>query len=190
MVGDARFKNSGLSSSLARLAGDCNAVAAVEFALVLPILLTLYLGSFEFGQAFTISRKVTHVTSSLSDLVAQYKTIDNATMTGILDASAAVVTPYPASAVKIKLSLIKIDAAGKATIVWSDARNTTALTVGSVVTVPATVKTANTYLVTGEVHYSYTPLFGYTMTGTYDLHDNFYLRPRLSNDVKRPPNYT
>jgi Flp pilus assembly protein TadG len=190
MVRQARSPAARLQALLERLAIDRTAVAAVEFALVLPIMLTLYLGSYEFGQAFTITRKVTHVTSSLSDLVAQYKTIDNTTMSGILDAAAAVVTPYPASAVKIKLSLIKIDAAGNATVAWSDARNTTALTVGSAITVPASVKTANTYLVTGEVHYAYTPLFGYTMTGVFDLHDQFYLRPRLSTDVKRPPNYT
>ena len=191
MVGAAASYRIGrLLRPFSRLAGDRAGVAAVEFALILPIMLTLYLGANEFGNALTIQRKVTHVTSSVSDLVAQAKTISNADMTNILDASAAVLTPYPTAKLTIKVSLIKIDAVGTATVVWSDARNTTALTVGAVVQVPADVKTANTYLVNAEVHYDYVPTIGYVMTGHFDLQDKFYLRPRLSTDIKRPPNYT
>jgi hypothetical protein len=40
-------------------------------------------------------------------------------------------------------------------------------------------------LVTAEVHYTYTPTIGYIMTGNFDLHDKFYLRPRLVDCVKR-----
>jgi hypothetical protein len=43
--------------------------------------------------------------------------------------------------------------------------------------------------VAAEVHYPYEPEIGYAITGTFDLNDKFYLRPRLSNDVKRPPTY-
>ena len=58
-----------------RLAGDQRAVSAVEFALILPIMLLLLFGGVELGDALTIDRKVTHVTSTISDLVAQSKTI-------------------------------------------------------------------------------------------------------------------
>jgi len=37
-----------------------------------------------------------------------------------------------------------------------------------------------------EVHYPYTPTLGYVLTGTYDLTDKFYLRPRLSDKICRP----
>lgn len=186
-----KFRLGRLFRPFNRLAGDRSGVSAVEFAMILPIMVSLYLGGNEIGTGLTISRKVAHVSSSLSDLVAQSKTITDTDMTNILDAAAAVITPYSQANLTLRLSLIKVDAAGTATVMWSDARNTTALAAGSVVTtVPAEVKTANTYLIAGEVHYDYLPTIGYVMTGHFDLHDTFYLRPRLSSDVKRPPNYT
>lgn len=168
-----------------RFAGDQRGVAAVEFALILPVMLALYFGAVELGDALTINRKVTHVTSTLSDLVTQSKVLSDTDMDNILDAAGAVMTPYSANDLKMKITGIAIDANGKATVAWSDARNDTALAKGAVVTVPAAVKTPNTFLINAEVHYSYKPMIGYVMTGDFDLNDTFYLRPRLSDKVCR-----
>lgn len=168
-----------------RLASDRSAVSAVEFALILPILLALYLGGNELGHALTIDRKVTHVTSAVGDLVTQAKTISNSEMTNILDAAEAVMTPYATTELKIKVSLVKIDANGDATVEWSDARNDTAFTPGVAIQIPAGIKQANTYLIVSEVHYNYEPIIGYVMTGNFDLTDTFYLRPRLSETIAR-----
>ncbi len=167
------------------LSGNVAGVAAVEFALLLPLMLTLYFGSVEFGDALTIDRKVTHVTSSLADLVTQAKTISNTDMQNILDATASIIIPYDDDLLRIKVSGVSIDKDGVATVVWSDARNDTALGVNSIISLPAAVNVPNTFIVTAEVHYDYTPTIGYLLTGTFDLHDQFYLRPRLTNDVKR-----
>ena len=40
----------------------------VEFALILPILLCLYFGAVEVGQALIINRKVTHATSTVTSV--------------------------------------------------------------------------------------------------------------------------
>ncbi len=178
-----------LLSRLRRLAGDRGGVSAVEFALILPLMLTLYIGGIQIGEALTISRKVTHVTSSLGDLVTQSRTITNSDMTNILDAAAAVMAPYSDTPLKMTVSGISINSSGKATVAWSDARNATALAVGSTVTVPAAVKQNDSFLVTAEVHYPYKPGIGYVLTGEFDLRDQFWLRPRLSDDIQRPPQY-
>jgi Flp pilus assembly protein TadG len=184
-----KFSIGRLTRPLFRLASDRRGVSAVEFALILPLMMTLYLGGNELSHALTIARKVTHVTSSLGDLITQSKTITDADMANILNAATAVMTPYPTGLLlKIKVSGIDIDATGKATVAWSDAQNDTALTVGAVVTnLPAAVKTPSTFIVTAEVHYAYTPAIGYVLTGTFDLKDQFYLRPRLSDCISRPP---
>ncbi len=170
-----------------RLLKDRSAISAVEFALLLPLMLTLYIGGIQLSDALTISRKVTHVTSSLGDLVTQSKSITNADMTNILDAASSVMAPYSSTPLEIKVSGISIDSNGKATVAWSDARNATALTVGSTVTLPGAVDQPNSFLVTAEVHYPYTPSIGYVLTGSFDLHDQFYLRPRLSDTITRKP---
>ena len=64
-----------------RFAKDARGVSAVEFALILPLMLTLYLGGNELTHALTIARKVTHATSSLGDLVTQTKAVSAADMT-------------------------------------------------------------------------------------------------------------
>jgi Flp pilus assembly protein TadG len=174
-------------SLFARFAFNQSAVSALEFALILPIMITLYLGGVELGDSLTIHRKVTHVTSALADLVTQAKVISDTDMKNILDASAAIVAPYNTSLLKIKVTGVKIDAQGKGTVAWSDARNDTPLSLNTPIAIPTAVATPNTFLVTAEVHYNYTPVIGYIMTGTFDMNDKFFLRPRLVNTVCRPP---
>jgi Flp pilus assembly protein TadG len=173
--------------SLPSFIRDKSAVSALEFALILPIMVTLYLGCVELGDALTINRKVTHVTSALADLVTQANTITNTDMKNILDASAAIIVPYSTGLLTIKVSGVTLDALGKGKVTWSDARNTTALTVNSAITIPAAVATPNTFIVTADVHYTYTPTIGYIMTGSFDMNDKFYLRPRLKDTVARVP---
>ena len=117
-------------------------MAAVEFALLLPLMLTLYFGSVEFGDALTIDRKVTHVTSSLADLVTQAKTISNTDMQNILDATASIIIPYNDDLLRIKVSGVSIDQNGVAKVMWSDARNDTALAMNSIITLPTAVNHA------------------------------------------------
>jgi Flp pilus assembly protein TadG len=167
---------------------DLRGVSAVEFALILPIMVSLYLGGIQISDALTINRKVTHVASTLGDLVTQTKSITNADMSNIFDAAASIMTPYSATTLKMKVSSIKIDGNAKATVVWSDARNDTALTKNATVTLPTAVNQKNTWVVATEVHYSYAPWVGYILTGTFDLHDQFYLRPRLTDEVTRTAN--
>ena len=54
-----------------RLTRDDRGVAAVEFALILPLMLTLYLGCAELSQGLIATRKSTNVAIALSDLVAE-----------------------------------------------------------------------------------------------------------------------
>ncbi len=168
-----------------RLVTNRSGVSAVEFALLLPFMLVLYLGGFELSDGLTIDRKVTHVTSSLADLVTQSRTITDEDMTNILDAAASVITPYNTGLLRIRVSGVTIDDEGKATVDWSDARNDTPLAEGSAIEIPEAIKQPNTYLVTAEVHYDYTPVIGYVLTGSFDMRDEFFLRPRLSDTVTR-----
>ncbi|MEO8667405.1 MAG: TadE/TadG family type IV pilus assembly protein [Bauldia sp.] len=175
-----------LAELLRQFAADRHAVSALEFALILPIMLTLYFGTVEVGTALTINRKVTHVTSSLADLVTQSKVISNTDMTNIFDAAESIIVPYNVNTLKITVSGITINAAGVAKVTWSDTRHGTALTVNSTVTdLPAGVKQASTFIVTAKVSYDFAPTIGYVLTGTFTLNDQFYLRPRASSTVCR-----
>jgi Flp pilus assembly protein TadG len=172
-----------LAATLGRFRRREDGVSAVEFALILPAMLILFFGCVEVGDALTIDRKVSHVASTISDLVTQSKSVTSTDVSNILNAAATIMSPYSSATLKMKVSGITMDSKGKATVAWSKASNDTALTKGDPITVPTAIATPSTFVVVAEVHYPYTPTVGYVMTGTFDLKSTFYLRPRVSDKV-------
>jgi Flp pilus assembly protein TadG len=174
-----------IPSQVARLARDQEGVSAVEFAMLLPLMLTLYLGGVEVSQGISIDRKVTLTARTVADLTAQVSSINSSGLTSVLNASTAVLAPYPEGPAKVVVSLVTIDAQGVAKITWSQAKNTTARATGSVVTIPSALKVNNTALVWGEVSYTYTPSIGYVVSGSLNLKDQIFMRPRLSDTITK-----
>jgi Flp pilus assembly protein TadG len=174
--------NSGISISrlIRRFLDESGGVSAVEFALVLPLMLTLYLGSVEVSQAISASRKVTLVSRTIADLTSQSATITTAKMTDFLNASSAIVSPFAASNLKVTVSCVAIDATGKATIKWSETLNGTKRAVDSEVSVNNALKVPNktSQLLWSEAQYDYKPPIGYVITGTMTLKDQMYMSPR------------
>jgi Flp pilus assembly protein TadG len=168
-----------------RFCADRRGVSAVEFAMIAPLMITLYLGGVEVTQGVSVSRKTTLVARTVADLVAQDTNVNNADMNDILAASAAVASPYSASDLKVTVSSVTIDASGKATIAWSDTLHGTARSVGSVVTLNSALAVPNSSLIWGEVSYNYKPMFGWVLTGTFNLGDTIYMRPRNANFITR-----
>src|SRR3954468_10072088 len=85
----------GFSLHARRLWTDIDAVAATEFAIVLPFMLTLYLGGVELGNGLAIGVKVSATSHSVADMVSQNTQITASQMLGILQASSAIMAPYP-----------------------------------------------------------------------------------------------
>jgi Flp pilus assembly protein TadG len=176
-----------LSKHVVRLGCDERGISAVEFAMLLPLMVTLYLGTVEISQAVGIDRKVTLTSRTVADLASQVKTIKDAEMTSLLSASAAVIAPYDKNQLKVTVSQVYVDANGTATVKWSDTLGGTKRAVDSTVTLPSALNIAGTYLIWGEVAYTYKPTIGYVVTGTLNLSDQIFMAPRLSNEVKRIP---
>ena len=174
-----------LFGRIASLRRDQSGVSAVEFAMVLPVMLTMYLGAVEISQGVAIHRKVTLTARTVADLASQATSINNTDMTNLLNASSAVVAPFPASQLKVTVSAINIDANGVARVAWSDTLNGTARAVNSTVPLPAALNVPSSQLIWSEVHYNYMPTIGYVITGALNLFDQIYMRPRLSEVVNR-----
>jgi Flp pilus assembly protein TadG len=172
------------------LFNDHRGVAAIEFAIVLPFMLALYIGGVELGDGLAIQIKVTDTTHIVADLVTQQTTsTTKATIDTILGASSATIAPYsspPYSATNliVTVSEVSTNASGVATVTWSDSLNGTKRPVGQVMTLPAQLAgQANISLILGEVSYLYTPNLGYAITGTVTISDSYYLFPRNSSSI-------
>ena len=157
---------------------DERAVSAVEFALLAPLMIGLYLGGVEVSEGISVDRKVTLAAGAVANLAAQSATLSTADMTNVLDATTTIMAPYSATPLKITVSCISIDANKVATVKWSVTRNGT-INSGSI-TLPAALQVANTQLLFGEVSYTYTPTVGRVIKDSINLSDKMYMAPRIS----------
>ena len=168
---------------LRRFEQDKRGVSAVEFAMLLPLMVTLYIGGVEVSSAIAVDRKVTQVARTLGDLVAQSTSVNATDMTNILNAASSVVQPYSPSLIQVTVSRVDVDSNNAAKVVWSKTLNGSVRPVNSSVTLPAALNTANTSVIWAETQYTYTPTIGYVITGPLTLRDQIYMRPRLSDTV-------
>ena len=166
---------------LGRFSRDLRGVSAVEFALLAPLMITLYVGCAEVSDGVAADRKVSLTAAALANLSSQVTTISSTDMTNILDASSAIIAPYSTTQLQITLSCINIDANKNATVKWSVTRGGTVHS-GSI-TIPSALAVANSQLLFGEASYQYKPTVGYTVTGTLNLSDRMYMSPRITAPV-------
>lgn len=182
---------------VARFARDTRGLAAVEFAFIVPLMLTLTFGTIEVSSAVAIDRKVTLTARSLSDLVSQGTQVKQADLKNFFGLGSAIMTPYPVTPTTLtqQISAVSIDASKKATVVWSfsgSVSNGAAATPtvstdhppGTVVTssIPPGLLVPNTQLIWSEVKYTYTPVAAFFMVSK-DLTDECFTRPRQSDTV-------
>jgi Flp pilus assembly protein TadG len=170
-----------------RFARDRAGISAVEFALVLPFMLTLYLGSSELGDGLAAQFKATLAARTVADLASQYTSIDSATMSEILGAASTVMTPYSTNNMAVTVSELQFSSGSNiATVQWSCTLNGTARAQNSTYTLPTALQSLPTgtyYLILGEVTYPYTPSMGYVLTGTINIYEETFFFPRMLSSI-------
>jgi Flp pilus assembly protein TadG len=174
-----------LIDGLADFLRDQRAVSAVEFGFLLPVMVTLYLGTVEVSRGIWAKRNVTLTAHALADLTSQYTTVHDQDLSNILAAGSAIIAPFATTSLKETVSELTLDSSGNATVTWSGTLNGTALAVGSSVSIPSGLKVPNTYLILAQVSYNYDPTFGYVLTKTITLSDQSYMSPRQAGPINR-----
>lgn len=163
----------GIMLPIRQLLKDQRGVGAVEFAIIAPILISLYITCFELTIGLSVSKRVTKATGTVADLVTQQTSVTKAYLATMVDVSKAIFVPYNTSTTSIKLKItgITIDAAQTPKVAWSwDQAGARPYAVGSPVTdVPTELKTANTFLVRAELSVP---------------HELFMLMPVLSSETR------
>ena len=175
--------------AITALANDGRGVAAIEFAMIVPIMLVLFFGTVEFSSGVAADRKVTLMARTFSDLVSQNFSVSTVQLQNFYNADVAIMTPYSSTPTTAVISELYIDPTTlNAKVEWSLAYNGAAAhTAGTVIaSVPGTLAVPDTYLIYSEIGYTYTPAVGFVMKSGINLRDVAYTRPRQSKCVIYP----
>jgi len=180
-----------------RLIHDRRGVAAIEFAMIVPIMLVLFFGTVEFSSGIAANRKVSLMAKTLSDLTSRSISVSDSDLTNFFAASNAIMTPYVPpiyNATSGTITELWIDpSTGNARVQWS--KGSVPLGQGTSVSIPpglivkdSTGKVVpNQYLIYSQVKYLYQPAVGYLMAKAgVTLSDVSYTRPRQTVCVIYP----
>jgi len=173
----ARLTPSGLS----RFGLDERGVAAVEFALIAPMLIALYLGLAEFCQAFMAEKRTGHLTSQIADIVAQSDVVTRDELADVFAIGALLLEPFPSEPLGMRVSSVTRGTDGVARVDWSRGQGLASRT--GTVTVPAGVVNNGESIVMSEAIYDYTSPINDLLPGTTRFSRTFYLRPRLVDRI-------
>ena len=183
--------NSLIRTMTRRLRDDRRGLGAVEFAMVAPFLILLYLGGYQLMDATSAYRKVTTTTRTLADVTSRFTSVQSSDLDNIMGAAASGMTPYSASNATTRVSEIAISAAGMPSVVWSRASDGVLLKTSDLYAtpgvpsgaVPVQLRVPGTNLIYAEVSYAYTPVAGAQLIGPMNFRDRIFMNPRRSTDI-------
>lgn len=180
-----------LRERMQRFARERSGASAIEFTFLAPILIAIYISSFEITTGYSVSQKTLKAAGSIADIVTRQDSVDKAFLSEMVDAAESTIAPSPAVGLTLKITGVTIDSSGNAKVLWSwDESGGTPYATGSTVTVPADMKKADSFLVHSELSIQHTMLlfFG-SPTGlehssrTITISREFFYRQRLGADV-------
>ena len=187
-------------SRLAEFRRDNRGIAAIEFAFIAPILITLYFMTMEISQGIETNKKVGRIASMVGDLVTQQQIIAKSELDAILDLGGSVIQPYSRSNPGIEITAIEItdESTPKVKVVWSRklvaGAKSVGASAGSTTTVPEKLKIKGTFLIRVSTDLDYKPMIVWTaaqkselgLGGTFDalaMDETYHLRPRMSPTI-------
>jgi len=183
-----------LMAKLKMLRDENSGVAALEFAIIAPVLILMFLGTIEISLAIAVDRKVSRISSSVADLITrtEHNDIPRSELDEFVKIAERIMFPYDDS-VSISIVGVLIDS-GESTVQWRyTSGGGTAPSPGQPFPVPASIRTDGSFLISAIVQTNHAPAVGFinydengkiTFDGaSIELSEQMYLRPRRSNRI-------
>lgn len=182
------------------LIADRRGVAAIEFAFIAPLLLSLYFVSLEVALGIEANKKVARVASMTADLLTQQPAISKSEVEAIMRIGESILQPYNRTKPSITVTAIEItdEATPTVKVLWSRKLVDGAFSAGaakeSITTVPEKLKIKASFLMRVESSLAYKPVIVWTATekatlglaAAFDniaMQETYYLRPRMSSSI-------
>ncbi|MDR9774367.1 pilus assembly protein [Rhizobium hidalgonense] len=173
-----------------RLIRERKGAGAIEFAILFPVLVMLYIGAFEITVGLSVSKRVTRAAGSIADLVTQQQSVTKSVLAQMPSVANSIFVPYNTTSLTLKITGITIDAGTNAKVLWSWAQDGTVPYAKNTVVsnVPADMKTADSFLVRTELSIPYTmllfaPNFMPDGMRTITISRSFFYRQRQGESI-------
>jgi Flp pilus assembly protein TadG len=172
---------------------DGRATAVVEFALVLPLMLLLYLGTMEASALISMDRRVQIVNGTVGDLVARAnKEIASNQLRDYFRAAENIMQPFTTESLVQTVTLVAVSQSGSTQVRWSrrfvsgQANHTAGHGTGTSFALPAeTIDVARgSYVIVSEASYVYTPLLGLVLPADFTLAKRNFYSPRFGTEIR------
>lgn len=191
------IRMSGLFLTWRRFRRDRKGVAAVEFALIVPLLLAMYLGTMEVSNGVALNKRVARMASAVADLVAQQDSVTKTDLEEIMKIGEAILYPYTADKPVITVTAVKVDDTypqwGK--VAWSrqkkkDGTYVAGAAAGSDINVPKRLQIDDTFVILVRAQVKYLPIVTW-VTGKdgsgnpigINISEQYWLHPRLTDEI-------
>jgi Flp pilus assembly protein TadG len=166
--------------------------AAVEFALILPVMLILYVGANEASMLISMDRKVQLISGAVGDLVARTDAdISSGDLQNYVDIAGGIISPYVVDGMVQIVSQVKVEN-GKGKVVWSrgfddqEPDPTLNRADGAEYVLPKAVTdiAEGNHVIVAETRLPYTPLYGIVYTSPVTLYRENFFMPRFGGKIK------
>lgn len=175
-----------LIAQLRRFARAEGGLAALEFAILLPMMVFVLFGSVDLIDVLGANKRAQNVTASVADVVARDTEITNSEVTGLWAAVNVLMFPDSGADMQIRVTSISITSATQAKVMWSEGHGGyTPRQVNSTVSLPSAMMQVGSSVIMTETIYPYTPPLGFLWTGSAQLKHTAYRRSRLVDPIPR-----
>lgn len=174
-----------LISRLRCFAAAKRGIAALEFAIIAPMMIFLLFGSVDLLDVLGANKRAQNVAASLADVVARDTAVSNAEVTGLWAAIDVLMFPDDSSDMDMRVTSVTIVNATTARVVWSEGNGMAPRVVDSTVALPAQMMTPGSSVILAETDYTYEAPLGFLYTGAVHMTHNAYRRSRLVDPIPR-----
>lgn len=170
-----------ITSECRRWRDETRAVAAIESAILFPVMITLLMGVFDIGNGIAVNQKAITSSQVMGDLLARYQVVDMNTIDDIIIAGRMAIEPYPTATWGYDIVSVEFDDDEAPEVLWQRTANMTANEAALDST--EIIAEAGDGVVIVSVAYTYRPFFSNFIVNDISMQEVAFLRGRRSTTV-------
>ncbi len=168
---------------ISRWFNEEHGMAAVEMAMVFPIMLVLFIGVIDVGNAILANQKTIRASQVVADLLARENIVSDVDVSEAIEAGRLALEPLDIASLGIDIISIRFDEDAASEIVWRETVNMTP--VADPLSDVSALEDSNEGVMMVAVQYDYEPMFAGFVIDTVEMQEVAFSRGRSTPVIVR-----